>query len=285
MVDRVKQGDLNFAAGIREQSIWGLTEAFVFFLEGAGSALFAVSLLSNQSGYLLPAMAIVAAAALLLLSHLGHPSRAWRAALKVGTSWISRGTVSICFFLALGIVYVFAGLDDGGAAREIAKFFLLAACLVIMAYPAFTLSVSSSIPFWNSALMPLTFVFSSLATGLSWFLALQAAAGVVSFHQVAIALAVLLFLVIALASYLIVAKGATAGAAESVRLLFSRNFAWIFMALAFGAGIFIPAILCCFLLAGAVGAPLLLLLAVSRGVGDAALRYAIVKAGVYDAVY
>ena len=289
MMAQVKQGDLDFAVGIRAQSIWGLTEAFVFLLEGAGSAFFAVSLLADQSRYLAPAMALVAVAALLLLSHLGHPARAWRAALRVGTSWISRGTVSICFFLGLGIMYIAIdrclGFQDRGVAQGVMKYLLLAACLVILAYPGFTLSFSSSIPFWNNALMPLTFILSGLGTGLLCFIALQAATGIVSFHLIAASIVVLLFLAIALASYVIVAASAAAGARESLRILLSWNFSWIFIALGFGAGVLIPVILCGLMLAGPVNGPMLFLLVLSRGVGDVALRYAVVKVGVYDAVY
>lgn len=287
---QIKQGDLNFAAGTRAQSIWGLTEAFVFFLEGSGSALFAVSLLEGEPRYLVPAMAVVLAAVLLLFAHLGHPMRAWRAALKVGRSWISRGTVAICFFLVLGVLYVAIGkhygFEERGATREVMKYLLLAACLVILAYPAFTLSFSSSIPFWHNALVPLTFILGGLGTGLSWLLALQAARGFVSPYQIVATPAVLLFLAIALASYVIVAAGvASTGARESIRLLLSSNLFLIFVVLGFGAGVLVPVILCGSMLAGPVNGPLLLLLASSRGVGDVASRYALLKAGVYDAVY
>ena len=232
---------------------------------------------------------VVGAAVLLLLLHLGHPLKAWRAPYRVGKSWISRGTATIICFLGLAILYTildcYTGFLSSGPARSLMKVLLLAACLIILSYPGFTLSYSSSIPFWNNGLVPLTFILCGLTTGISWFLVAGRTPGAVSLPIVLADMLLLLFLAVILPSYLIVAGSSGAGARESVRLLLSGGFLWIFVGLGLGVGILVPLVLCGLMLAGYTWETLTLFLAVSRGIGDVAVRYAIVKAGVYDAVY
>ena len=71
-----QQGRLDFSVGYRLQTIWGLREAVVFFLEGLGVALFAGFLLLDFMPGMIAGILLMVAAVLLLLSHLGQPLRA-----------------------------------------------------------------------------------------------------------------------------------------------------------------------------------------------------------------
>ena len=87
-----QQGRLDFSVGYRLQTIWGLREAVVFFLEGLGVALVAGFALLDLIPGMIAGILLMVAAVLLLLSHLGHPLRAWMALRNLSLIHISEPT-------------------------------------------------------------------------------------------------------------------------------------------------------------------------------------------------
>ncbi len=66
--------------------------------------------------------------------HLGKPLRAWRAALNVRTSWLSREIVSVGFFVAAGAVYLLLAPRHGAAGWLTVALGLIALISVDMVY-------------------------------------------------------------------------------------------------------------------------------------------------------
>jgi len=85
-VDIIKQGQLDFRIGPKIQTVWGLTEVLVFFLEGAGAAMLSASTLLGWPFMTSLGLVAMVVAILLLLGHLGHPTRAIRAITKLKVS-------------------------------------------------------------------------------------------------------------------------------------------------------------------------------------------------------
>ena len=284
------QSDLSFAVGPKFQTVWGLREAAVFTLEGVGVSAFLGFALTGQIVGMACALAAVIVAVFLLLSHLGKPMVAWRAIVNVRRSWISRGTVMIGFFLALGGLYVGSFLLPGSGAREalapLPEVLLALAGLFILLYPGFAMATSPAIPFWNNGLMPILSLANGLASGGLILVAVAAttkASPVPAPLDTLVAgeLLVLACLTLFLASYIAVMRRAGAAAQLSVQVLLNDNRG-LFWGGIVVVGLVVPIVLVATNLS--VSASDLWFGVAARLVGDVALRHGLLKAGVYDAV-
>ncbi len=157
MTSYLRQGTLRFVPGYKLQTLWGRSEATVFALECAGAPLVALAIHSGAGlAALATGLAMVSVAIVLLLLHLGHPLRAWRAILNVRHSWISRGTVALGSVVVLGTFYLALSASAGATGSLASTLGILLACLGLFvgAYPGLVLSSSPAIAFWNSGLLP-----------------------------------------------------------------------------------------------------------------------------------
>jgi formate-dependent nitrite reductase membrane component NrfD len=278
----LRQGELSFAVGYKRQTRWGRMEALVFTLECAGAGLLAAALVLGAPPLMLAiGVALVAAAVVLLLAHLGHPTRAWRAVRAVRTAWISRGTLVLGTLVGLGALYVlalhFGGVDPAAGAARAARLLLLACACFVTLYPGLVLAASPAIPFWNSALLPVLSAASGAASGLALLVALGARTDAAAWGLV-VALAALAACV---ALHLITMRARGAAAAESVALLL-RDHAAAFLGLACAVGIAFPALAAYLLATGSGGAALAVAAAAARLAGDLALRDLLLKVGLYE---
>ena len=120
---------------------------------------------------------------LFLLFDLGQPERFWRAFMRPGTSWISRGTLLHRLAAAAGTLQVapsIPGLEflPWGKGTTIGWMLKGASALLavlVMTYTGFVLSPSPAIPFWNSPLVPAVFLSYSMLAGVDLFLLLERA--------------------------------------------------------------------------------------------------------------
>lgn len=286
----IEQGQLNFTVAPKRQTIWGGREAFVFSLEGIGVGVFLAFMLAGQVTAMITGLGLLALAVLLLLSHLGHPSRAWMAIRNIRRSWISRGTVMIGFFLALGGLYVGSFLLPGSGAREalapLPEVLLALAGLFILLYPGFAMATSPAIPFWNNGLMPILSLANGLASGGLILVAVAATTKASPLPApldtlVAGELLVLACLTLFLASYIAVMRRAGAAAQLSVQVLFNDNRG-LFWGGVVIVGLAVPIVLVATNFS--VSASDLWFGVAARLLGDVALRHGLLKAGVYDAV-
>lgn len=163
------------------QREWGWQIAIYLFLGGIGGGAYTIAALNSFLGEGLqlsstvglwiafPALAI---GSLFLIADLGTPSRAFLAAMKPGTSWISRGTLIISAFMIVSFLHLVlhqftdVGQTAGGA-NTIKVISILGIIFAIgtMAYTGILLSASKGIPFWRSGAVPVVFVISAMVTG------------------------------------------------------------------------------------------------------------------------
>jgi formate-dependent nitrite reductase membrane component NrfD len=106
------------------------------------------------------------------LIFLGRPARFWRALKRPHKSWLSRGVWAVGLFAILGGVYASPALRLAatGAPEVVpgtALYVVVIACgLFLLGYDGFLLQAAVGIPLWSKGLMPLLFpVFGLLAGG------------------------------------------------------------------------------------------------------------------------
>lgn len=282
----LRQGQLAFRSGYKVQTRWGISETAVFWLEGIGGSLVAVTLVLGGPPLALPlGVAMVAAAIGLLFYHLGNPRIAWKAIRNLRHSWISRGTVILGAFVGLGAVYAAFGavLGQFDGVEPVARWLLIAGGVFIPLYPGLILSSSPAIPFWNSGLLPVLSLSQGLASALALLPLLSGGAQVAGGASPAIvSLWALAGHAVLLALYLATMRRRGGAAARSVDYLL-RDHGVLFWGGCIALGLVVPAALGGAAAAGG-GLALLVVAAVSRVTGDLALRRAVLKAGLFDPV-
>ncbi len=270
-----------FNAQLRSQREWGWLSASWFFLGGTGSSSFLLyEVLGLPPAFGLLSIALVVIGGMLLLSGLGNPARAWRGAARIGSSWLSRGAVSVGVFLVCSVLSLAPALatdlpwsSQSAAAATLGWIAALFAAAIAL-YPGFFLAGNRSIPFWNTPLLPLISVGISLMGGdavaliasgwlAQWIPTVEAFGG---------ALAAMNFLL--LLALLFSSMRAGAAGAESVRLLNRGLLGWLFWIGAVLVGMLMPLVL-----VWSEGGRSLA--GVCMLIGCFAFRYCVLKAGVY----
>ena len=287
----LRQGTLHFASGYKLQTLWGVREAAIFTLEGVGATTLAGALWLQWVPGVALGVVLIAVAVLLLLSHLGHPAKALLALRNIGRSWISTGTAVLGATTTLGTLYVvlheLTALPPSGWWAQAFLWLLLPAALFILVYPGLVLSASPAIPFWNSGLLPVLSLVLGLSSGLLTLLILLPLLGAVEVPPQGLgrwALPGQGALAVCVAVYVVAMLQAGAAARQSaLRLL--RHEALLFWGGGCGLGVALPAALLLLALDGQELSGLLLTLAAAAQlVGDASLRYALIKVGLFDPV-
>jgi len=163
-----------------QQRSWDWRIAAYLFLAGAGAggSLFGVVAHLLDPGFvsfaqtsLLVGVPLVIVGILFLLWDLGQPTRFAKALLKPGTSWISRGSWILTFFIASGVilyglwVWPFTTLQAMPQAVILLEVLVAVFALGTIAYTGLLLGASKPIPFWSMPTLPLLFSVSAIATG------------------------------------------------------------------------------------------------------------------------
>jgi len=118
------------------------------------------------------------------LAYFGKPLRFWRTLIPITsswkTSWFTRGiNFTIYFgtivFFQIIVTYVATNVFPGTgwavwdiALRVLGSIF----AFLVGIYSGFIMSYCRSVPFWNSALLPLVFLFAGIADGLALIIAI-----------------------------------------------------------------------------------------------------------------
>ena len=105
--------------------------------------------------------------------HLGHPERAWRAAAKWRTSWLSREVIALPAFIGLVIAYG-AAHALGWPASPWIGLFALAACLALFVCTAMIYACLKFLQEWASPLTLVNFFLLGAASGTTLAAALAA---------------------------------------------------------------------------------------------------------------
>src|SRR3990172_3679086 len=129
MIQAIEYMPLKFSV----QKEWRGRILFAFFLGGLGAGLFLLSQYFDYAlGVVLSLLIVGIGKNAFHLWFLGRPERFYRAVMKPGTSWISRGFISIVVFLVFGVLYVapfvVSGLPWTGS-DGLGMFFRIAASL------------------------------------------------------------------------------------------------------------------------------------------------------------
>jgi sulfite dehydrogenase (quinone) subunit SoeC len=260
--------------------------AFFFIELGAGiffmSSIFG-SLFSTTSGWVI--CAVLGGG--LHLIFLGRPSRFWRMALSSGwkTSWISRGLIFVSLFLILSLIYIALDFWTGSNSTLLIISDILALLTII--YGGFAMNYINGIPLWNSALLPVLFLFSGLWGGAEVTLGLSLANADTGMSlEIEEWIRVLLIgFILLIPVYLVSVRHSSLTGRVSVRYLIWGKQGRVFWPLVVVVGMMIPlsAVIYTFA-AGLKAVPLAFLyIAIIGGlIGDLALRNLILRCGLYS---
>jgi formate-dependent nitrite reductase membrane component NrfD len=275
-----------FNMELNGQEEWSWLVAIDLFLGGSGGGLFLLYLLFDLPRFAaIFALVLVILGAIVLLSELGHPLRAWRAIVRLNSSWISRGVLFVTVFIVAGFLSIAPSFSAfswlpwspvGLGGKTLGAIAGISAFLVIL-YPGFVLCASPAIPFWNSPLLPVLFFAQSLLAASGIALLFSPLGLYEPSLQALSSLSGLLIItnLILVAIHLLTLRHSGLPGRESVRLLNHGVLGWAFgvgvvllgMIMPLAIGLWIPSLV---VLAGAFIL-----------IGTLLYRYCILKAGVY----
>jgi formate-dependent nitrite reductase membrane component NrfD len=281
-----------FMVSYTPQTQWiekgGIKLWLAFFFIELGAGMFFVAsvfgnLLAMSIGWLLCA---VLGGGLHLL-YLGKPLRFWRMAFSSGwkTSWISRGIIFVSLFLILGLIHM---VLIPSATRFTAL--LVAAdifAFLTVIYGGFAMNYVNGIPLWNTALLPILYVVSGLWGGAEVTLGIALdsggiAVGVVLEEWIRLLLIGYLLLI---PVYLMSVRYTSSAGQVSVRHMVLSEWSPLFWIGVVILGMVIPlaAVINSFLIGLAAGSVPFLYAAIFSGlIGDLAMRYLILRCGMYS---
>ncbi len=258
-----------------------------FFIELGAGMFFVASLCDNSLAMSLGWLLCAALGGGLHFLYLGKPLRFWRMVLSSGwkTSWISRGLIFVMLFLILGLAHM---VFIRSATRSIA---LLAAvdmfAFLTVVYGGFAMNYVNGIPLWNTALLPILYMISGLWGGAEVTLGIAVGSGAVGVGAglegwIRILLIGYLLLI---PVYLMSARYTSSTGQLSVRHMVSRKWSPLFWIAVVVLGMVIPlaAVIKSFLTGLETGSAALLYGAILSGlIGDLAMRYLVLKCGLYS---
>ena len=238
------------------------------------------------------------------LVYLGRPLRFWRAFPPFSkawkTSWMARGVVFTTVFVGFGffqiVFWYFLRWGDLGASATQVVTVLAWICGAVAGvfmvltgvYCGFAMSYCKGVQFWNTGLLPIVFVLMGLADGLALTMGVnlvtgadEAAIGTIeSWTRVFLVVNALLIL-----GYLVQAYRKHHAAQVATMDLIKGSTAWVFWILLVGLGIATPLILsiATAFMSGDTQ-PILIVAIVCHTIGAFALKYSVLKVGIYRSV-
>lgn len=301
--------DSNFIFDFQEQRHWDWKVAFYLYGAGTGAGLVFLALVLRSLGVvdervvlwgMWIGLILVLLSLVTLFDHLGPGSR-WAffyVFRKVRTSTMSRGSVIdtvLVFLLFLVLLPSVPGLNDlpwgeGTLSGVILRASVLIFAAAFMTYSGLVLSLSNSIAFWNTPLLPILYIGYSFLGGMAALpilvLVLGGEAGLQGVGPVLWPSLLILLLAngFVLLLYVWGMSTATLPARESVRRLVRGKYRWSFWLGVVGIGLVVPTAIVALMLEGGLASSSNLALAaacVAVQVGGFLLRDTILRVGVY----
>ena len=259
----------------------GILIVVAFFLGGIGGGLYLTSLFFNNILGMFVGWLLVCIVGLVDMLHLPKPFRFWRMFLNLNSSWIARGFILIAFFIILAAVQLalFYWLQETVYEKS---FRILSGLLTfgVIIYSGFVLSYVKAIRLWNSAMIPILFITSSLAGGAAVFSIISLSRNINLTNTLLHVLQITLVLyAIMLALHLWTSIYNSPSARKSVIWMLKGNISYIFWILVVLAGVVIPLFI--FFLTGSDARVLLNIGAVFVILGNFTFKFIILKSGVY----
>jgi formate-dependent nitrite reductase membrane component NrfD len=259
----------------------GVLIAVAFFLGGVGGGLYLTSLFVNNLLGMFVAWLLILAVGVVDMAHLHKPLRFWRMLLRPNSSWIARGFIAIAFFIVFAALNLALSLWLPGTALEkVLKVLSGLGAFGVIIYSGFVLSYVRAIRLWNSAMIPLLFVISSLVGGAAILLIINL---VQNTNEISVLVSVLqimlVFYAIMIGLHLWISIYNGPAARNSVIWILKGNVP-IFWGIVVLVGIVIPLFM--FFFTGSGLSALLSTGAIFIIIGNLALRYILLKCGIYS---
>lgn len=264
------------------QQEWAAAPMWLEMSYGAlGGGLFIFSAFQdNLLGVVLGFLVLMAGKGLFLLADLGKPARFLKVLNRPFKSWISFGAWVFMTFCVAGLVYALLLLTgSAGVFTTLVKLLAIVLASILVVYDGFFLSASAGVAAWHSSsMLPALFGLSALATG-----AVVAQALGIAVHPYA---AGLLFagLLFAHFAYVKGLASSVQSAKVSAAALVSGELKTAYLWVAVVVGAVVPFLVGILAILGTVSVALSLVAAACAVVGVFALRYSVLKAGVYAPV-
>ena len=243
MADHHMVGD-SFRLGYRFQRYWGAAMACAFFCGELGGGLFFVSMIfKNPLGLVLGLLIAVLGKSAFHLTHMGVPGKAWRAILRPDRSWISRGLIAIVVFTGAGaghaINLIWNDVIPFGVAIEVLAG---AGAIVVMTYNGFSMSHSTAIALWSTAMMPVLSLIYALTSGMAAILSLPSASYLTGEEPPLLPLmqGLLVADLLIVLGFVYAAYNGSAGAKLSAQLIIRTRYAYWFWAVVVATGLVLP---------------------------------------------
>jgi formate-dependent nitrite reductase membrane component NrfD len=279
----------DFMVKYQQQKDWidgrGNFIAFAFFLGGISGGLYlAAAYFDNLLGMFI-AWLLAGCMGLSYMIHLTHPVRFWRMFMKPKTSWIARGFIFIMLFIGFTTLQLILSQWVPEATTAITTLKVIAGIFAFAQsiYTGFAVSYVNAIKVWNSAIVPILFVTCGISGGLAILLAVmmgQDSSQIVALEN--IIRVVLIAFAIIVGVYLWNATYSSIAAKDAVVRLIGGALAPLFWIGVFLFGIAVPvAISVTTYFIGHAASALMITAVVCEIIGGLALRFAILKAGVY----
>jgi formate-dependent nitrite reductase membrane component NrfD len=279
----------DFMVKYQQQKDWidgrGNFIAFAFFLGGISGGLYlAAAYFDNLLGMFI-AWLLAGCMGVSYMIHLTHPVRFWRMLMKPKTSWIARGFIFIMLFIGFTTVQLILSQWVPQATGAITALKVVAGVFAFAQsiYTGFAVSYVNAIKVWNSAIVPILFVTCGISGGLAILLAVmmgQDSSQIVMLENI-IRVVLIAFAVI-VGVYLWNATYSSIAAKDAVVRLIGGALAPLFWIGVILFGIVVPVVISVTTyFTGEAASGFLVTAVVCEIIGGLALRFAILKAGVY----
>ncbi|HEX5641001.1 MAG TPA: NrfD/PsrC family molybdoenzyme membrane anchor subunit [Thermoleophilia bacterium] len=238
------------------------------------------------------------------LAYLGRPLRFWRAIPPFTkawrTSWLARGMFFSIVFTGAGFLQIvfwyFLRWGDLSASASDALTVLswivgiVAGVFILLTgvYCGFAMSYCKSLPFWNTGLLPIVFVIMGVADGLALTMGVNLITGAdeAAISDLEFWSRILLVVnALLIAGYLARAYQRHSAAELAAQDLIKGSTAWVFWVLLVILGIATPLVIsvATAFMEGDTE-PLLIVAIVCHTIGAFALKYSVLKVGIYRSV-
>ncbi len=263
-----------------------------------GAGLYLVSLFMNSWWGLLVGWLIIIFLKLPIhLAYFGKPWRFYRTLPPFSnawkTSWFARGILFSVFFGTFGFIQLVFGQPDLAnlIGQSVADplyytFGVLAGifALGVGIYGGFIMNYIKGIPFWNQGLLPVVFILAGVADGFGLAMGVGLAGGDASVAWAETGSRYLLLInVLLIVTYLISAGYTSAVAKLSIKELLKGPSAYMFWGGLVVLGLAVPAAVSVVSLfsSGGASSVLLIIAIASHTLGAFALKYCLLKVGIY----
>ncbi len=161
-----------------QQDAFGIFIAIYFYLTGLSAGSFILSTLSNSFGLekfkpigrigVILATVLIVIAPLFLLFHIGMPQRAWHLFTYLNlSSPITWGSFLLIFYPINCLIFAYFMYNEKIKFAKIFGFTGIPLAILVSGYSGFILAFGKARALWNTALMPILFLASSIISGIA----------------------------------------------------------------------------------------------------------------------